>query len=373
MGFDAHQNIKDSIKTLFFEPCVAEVRVIKAGKLGTVSGYFELPEQIDAVVEACEERSGKYNVYWTINPVHPDLLARACNRTKPYSVVTTEDTAIVKRIWLPIDFDPVRFAGISSSGEEKESAKKLMAETTGWLTECGWPRAVKANSGNGYHGLYRIDLPNDDASRDLCKLVLESLSARFSTTMAKVDTTLYNAARILKAYGTVATKGDFTPTRPHRYSMLTIPKFEMEIVTLEQLQAVAAMAPKDTKKKGKAAGEGGWTQELVEAGLNAAKVKFRAPVSFKDGLKWQHNCWHNPDHKSPDAFTCLDGSGWVSFCCSHDSCGAGMNSREWVDAVEELGGKKIEKPKYCTRTKEEIMAKYRADELKLQDMENASF
>ena len=37
MGFDPHQNIIDSINTTFFEPCVAEVRVVKAGKHGTVA------------------------------------------------------------------------------------------------------------------------------------------------------------------------------------------------------------------------------------------------------------------------------------------------------------------------------------------------
>ena len=56
--FDPHQNIIDAINTLFPEPCVAEVRILKAGKLGTVSGYFKLPEHIDEMVAAVEEHDG---------------------------------------------------------------------------------------------------------------------------------------------------------------------------------------------------------------------------------------------------------------------------------------------------------------------------
>jgi hypothetical protein len=38
--------------------------------------------------------------------------------------------------------------------------------------------------------------------------------------MVKVDVTCANAARIWKAYGTVARKGDSIPGRPHRRSQI---------------------------------------------------------------------------------------------------------------------------------------------------------
>jgi len=358
--FDPHQNIIDAINTLFFEPCVVEVRAPKTLKLGTVSGYFELPEHLDEMAAAVEEYSGKSNIYWTINPVHPDLLSRAFNRTKPYQINTTDDLAVTKRNWLPIDIDPQRFAGISSSDEEKATAKKVMYQVIEWLSGQGWPQPVRASSGNGYHLLYRIDLPStgaDDASTDLVQRVLVALATRFDNKAAHVDRTLYNASRILKAYGTIACKGDSTPTRPHRYAQMTVPQEPGRGVTLEQLQAVADLAPKAEQKT---TGGGGWTKELVQAGLKAAEIGFRAPIAYKGGLKWQHGCFLNTDHTSPDAFTQLDKDGWVSYKCSHNSCGAGLNSREWVDMIEAKTGK-IEKPIRAHKSLAEAMAKFEID------------
>ena len=78
-----------------------------------------------------------------------------------------------------------------------------------------------ADSGNGAHLNYRIDLPNDDLSRALIKRALEALDLQFSDSVVKVDLTTHNAARIWKLYGTPAVKGDSTPERPHRLSHVT--------------------------------------------------------------------------------------------------------------------------------------------------------
>ena len=50
----------------------------------------------------------------------------------------------------------------------------------------------------------------------LVQHVLQALDARFSTERVKIDTSVYNAARICKVYGTLARKGDNRPDRPHR-------------------------------------------------------------------------------------------------------------------------------------------------------------
>ena len=80
----------------------------------------------------------------------------------------------------------------------------------------GWPAPVLADSGNGAHLLYRIDLPNDDESRDLVKHCLEVLASVFNDAVAQVDIANFNAARIWKLYGTMSRKGDSTADRPHR-------------------------------------------------------------------------------------------------------------------------------------------------------------
>jgi hypothetical protein len=87
-----------------------------------------------------------------------------------------------------------------------------------------WGEAIVADSGNGAHLLFRIDLPNNADALQIVSGALNDLSRRYSDDTIKVDVTCANAARIWKAYGTVARKGDAIPTRPHRLSrILEIP------------------------------------------------------------------------------------------------------------------------------------------------------
>jgi hypothetical protein len=174
-------------------------------------------------------------VYLTLNPVKRDLLARASNRLESYAKHTSSDNDITERRWLLIDFDPVRSAGISSTDAEHDAAlerAKVMRETlAGW----GWPAPIFADSGNGAHLLYRIDLPNDGSSRDLLKQVLASLDAQLSDKAVAVDRTTFNAARISKLYGTPARKGDSTPERPHRLSRIVEVPQRLEVIKKRNL------------------------------------------------------------------------------------------------------------------------------------------
>ena len=123
---------------------------------GTVSGYFN---DRDGLVEAACELSGQApGVYPTLNPVPDDLLARAANHVVPYAKHTTSDSDITVRRWLPVDFDPVRPAGISSTNEEHAAAVERARACQKFLAEMGFPDPILAESGNGAHLLYRIDL-----------------------------------------------------------------------------------------------------------------------------------------------------------------------------------------------------------------------
>mgnify|MGYP005771712447 CR=1 FL=1 len=106
---------------------VFEVRVLDAVSADyrrehIESGYFDY-EHISAVPEALKRLLSFRGVYVTVNPVNPDLLARAVNRLRPAGRnPTTADTDIVRRRWLLIDCDPRRASGVSSSNAEHESA-----------------------------------------------------------------------------------------------------------------------------------------------------------------------------------------------------------------------------------------------------------
>ena len=101
-------------------------------------------------------------------------LARAVNRiTKLDS--TTSDKDVLSRRWLPIDIDPVRPSGISSTKSEHAAAHARAQDIQEWLSDQGWPTPLYADSGNGAHLLYRIDLPNDTDSAALVQRCLQAL------------------------------------------------------------------------------------------------------------------------------------------------------------------------------------------------------
>jgi len=209
--------VRRSLDLLYQTGDVVEVRILNT-KRGTVSGYFD---DMGRLAEAAASWSGRAPaVYTTLNPVARDLLARAANRLREFARETTTDDQIVRRRWLPLDFDPVRPSGISATDVEKEAAFARARECLGFLDERGWPAPLFGDSGNGAHLLYPIDLENDEPSRDLARRVLAALAFRFDDHLVKLDQTTYNAARIWKLYGTMASKGDDVPERPHRLAEL---------------------------------------------------------------------------------------------------------------------------------------------------------
>src|SRR5690606_16072028 len=135
-----------------------------------------------------------------------------------------------------------RPAGVSSTNEEKDAAQRKIGLVTAYLTSLGWPAPVVADSGNGYHILYRINLPNNDPSRELVKGCLETLSKMFTDKTVSVDIKNFNAARIWKLYGTRARKGEDTSDRPHRRATLISVPDVIVVVGKELLGGLAADA-----------------------------------------------------------------------------------------------------------------------------------
>jgi hypothetical protein len=112
------QSIRQPLDILCESGSVYELRIF--GRRGTTSGYYD---NLDKLAKDAARYSGTVPaVYITANPVQPELLARAVNRTEDYVKSTTSDNQIVKRRLLPIDFDAQRVSGISSTDEEHEAA-----------------------------------------------------------------------------------------------------------------------------------------------------------------------------------------------------------------------------------------------------------
>jgi hypothetical protein len=210
--------IERAVSLLFTPDDVVEVRIPKT-RAGVVAGYFD---NLSAMEDAINQADGKYRaggVYYVLNKINLALLGRAYNRLKEHAEFTTADNNILGRRWLPVDLDPVRPAGISSSDEEHAAAIER-ARTIADDMEKEWERPIIADSGNGAHLLYRIDLPNDQEALSFVSGALAELDRCYSDGLVKVDVTCANAARIWKAYGTVARKGDSIPGRSHRMSRI---------------------------------------------------------------------------------------------------------------------------------------------------------
>src|SRR5215211_2796812 len=119
-----------SVEVLFQPGTVVELRACRGRE--TVSGYYDDHPALAREARKLDERD--YAVYVTLNEVDPALLARASKRTrKVYREPTTSDRDIVRRRWLPLDFDPVRPSGVSATDAEKKAARRRALEVREFL------------------------------------------------------------------------------------------------------------------------------------------------------------------------------------------------------------------------------------------------
>lgn len=307
---------------------VLEVRVPKAGKYKTISGYFDNPTDfVKWVGGAAEDSTRQFpGYYFTVNPPRPDLLARACNRLKLYAETTTTDADITALHWLPIDLDAKRPAGISSTDVEHEAAIIKAREIRCWLIEQGWPASafVLADSGNGSHLDVKIDLPNVPECVNLVKDCLTALDSKFSDDIVHVDTTTFNPSRIMKLYGTMARKGDSTPDRPHRLAKLLEVPETLDTVSRALLEALAKSAPTDSTHKNESSYDNSKfdvEKYVVSHGSAVKRMSKKGPWTAYE----LEVCPFDSSHDRGEAIISIHDNGAKAFKCHHDSC----KGRDW--------------------------------------------
>jgi hypothetical protein len=276
-----------------------------------VSGYFD---DLDKLAEAVRRIESYQGIYFIPNPVDPAVIARAHNRVRKIEKQSlTSDREIIRRRWLLIDIDPVRASGISSSTEEHQIALDAAREMRIVLSEEGWPSPIIADSGNGSHLLYRIDLPVDD--NELVKRTLAGLAARFDTPHVIVDRTVFNPARIWKQYGSWARKGDSTSDRPHRMAKVLEVPDDLEIVPGPLLAklAVASSTNRGQITLNRSAFN-------VNDWIEVHRLELLGPKPWRGGQRWIFpRCPWNPDHKN-SAFIVQLENGGLAAGCHHNSC-----------------------------------------------------
>ena len=334
---DSIANVASVIELIAGPGQVVEIRALAEN--ATHSGYFTDFAALAQFAGALDADPAVHGIYVTLNRVNPSLLSRRANRIKmrlTRTDTTTSDAEIIRRRWFPVDIDPVRPSGVSSSNAEHEAAFAVAERVASWLGSLGFPEPVRADSGNGAHLLYRIDLPNDAASLALVKRGLFVLDAVFSDESATVDAANSNAGRIWKLYGTVARKGDNTAERPHRRSrVLSVPD-RLDIVSGELLATLGDSLPtgnlldETSGTSGELKGFG--NRVSLPEWLRSHKIPVRSEKPYLDGrIYLLASCPFSAAH-TDGAYAIQFGNGAIHAGCHHASCGGGK--QRWQELRE---------------------------------------
>ena len=266
---------------------------VRALPKGTTSGYFDDFEHMAIAIANLSGRGPA--VYLTKNPVLPALIAHADNRLKAF-------------------------------------ARTL--EVREWLAGYGWPEALLADSGNGGHLVYAIDLPNDVAATKLLMNCLQALSFRFDDEGTKVDTGNFNAARVWKCYGSLCCRGDNVPDRPHRRAGILESPERLDPVPLPMLQALAAQTPQPPPAQNRRQYRAGDKPFDLERWLTEHDIPILYQGAWNGGDKWVlARCLWNPDHSDKSAFILRFPSRAIAAGCHHNQC-QGRGWAELREAVE---------------------------------------
>ena len=307
-----------------------EIRIIDAeiaGRSGIASGYFDSPEIAADAIAKIHKWAG---CYFTVNSIINGLLARRHNRIAIAGKrdSTTSDKDITRRCWLLIDADPVRPAGISSTDAEHDAALEKIREIHDFLAQNGWPEGIIADSGNGGHLTFAIDLPADDGG--LVERFLKALADQFDDGAVKIDASVHNAARIWKLPGTMACKGDSMKDRPHRMARIISTPDTPTVVIRDQIEHIAAQAqpkPATPPKPNRAIGS---TFDAT-AFIRQHEPDADGPHPYNGGSKWILNkCAFDDSHSGGSAVIIQHGSGAMDYRCLHNSCA----SNRWAEYRE---------------------------------------
>lgn len=212
---------------------------------------------LDGLCAAVEGMPSGFGVYLEVNPVREGLTSKA------------KAADVVKRRWLFIDVDPLKAGGFEkhpATEEEKNGALEAAQEVFDHLTLSGWPAPAVMDSGNGWYLLYRIDLPNDEASRALIKAVLYRLAELVADRPCSFDKSVHNADRLAKVPGTWARKGAESEGRPYRPCKILSQPAVMGVVTAEQMTAAAGEVERTTEHAPEAPRRSPWQRRTTRAG-----------------------------------------------------------------------------------------------------------
>ena len=303
-------------------------------------GYFNSGQKLIEALKGIDADA----IYYTLNPVKQELIARANNKIiETKKNPTTSDKDILKREYILIDVDPVRASGIPSNNEQHKKAKNKAIQIGYYLKNQGWNDPLLINSGNGYHIQYRINEDSNDGG--LVEQTLKSLANRFDDESIKVDIGVFNPARITRLPGSINRKGDEVPKlgMEHRQAHLELsPPEGLKPTNRDTIKKIIKIEHSTT------ASAKTTTQKVYP---KEKTINFDVEKWFKDvGIKYRNNgqkenytiyeldvCPYRDDHTS---YVKIYNNGQPQFSCFHTAnCEANNpEKKSWEQFYNLYGG-----------------------------------
>lgn len=300
---------------------LTEIRILGNGK--TFSGYFT---DCETMLSQIKQYDGM-GIYATINAIKESCYGRTQHDAiiqRPKS--TTNDSDIDHRNIILLDFDPERPSDTNASDEEVKCAEMKMRAVYKFLQDQGFSAPVVAFSGNGFHLYYKIDLDNNEETKELVQNFLHALDMMFSDEKVKVDISVFNASRIAKVIGTTSNKGTNTQERPQRLSYFVYVPEQYSCTHSEYVKKVANMIP---QVEAPSRFNGYSTERFdIDEFISKHGIKVAKKVRYNNGLKYVlEECPFDSNHKAPDSAIFVLDNGAIGFRCLHASC----NHYSWRD------------------------------------------
>lgn len=293
---------------------LVEIRILEGNK--NYSGYFK---DVDTLIRELRKQ-GEKGIYATINVVKDACFSRRQCEEILLAKTTTSDDDIEHRCCLFIDLDPERPSDTNATDEEKAEAMSRTRKVFKFLRDEGFSDPIVADSSNGGHLYYRIDVTCNKETDQVISDFIDVLSMMFSDDLVKLDKANKNRARIAKLIGTTSIKGTSKATnRPQRESkFLYVPK-EWKVTSFEYIKKIAARLPKPepvSYRFGHAPENFDLEDFIRRHNIGIAKRTFDKSGTEKLVLEECPFC----GHKAPDSAIFKMANGGYGFLCFHNSC-----------------------------------------------------
>lgn len=295
---------------------LVEIRAIEPNTGKVYSGYFK---DIETIIKELANFE-MFNIYWTLNDIDESCYSRAQRDVMRYKTKeSTSDRDIKGYRFILVDIDCQRPAGVASSDEELDYAKKKANEVYAYLRQENFSEPLVICSGSGVHLLYRVQLKNTPERQKLVKDFLDTLGMLFSDERVHIDGVVGNLSRISRLPYFVNRKGSNTAERPHRMSYIVKAPEKLQITDPEYLEKITSLLPQPEQPSRSNHYQNASAFNLEEFiskyGIKIAK-RIKTPQCEKLVLE---ECPFNPNHKSPDSAIFVFPNNAIAFRCLHAS------------------------------------------------------